>query len=221
MAPLPAAVRCASLDTHFTIGDDTHVMSRLHFQFAASPSAADLSLMASTAASVFSSAGLPDQLKQGNNVTSFVATSLENPTMAQGVNSVQINGSQAGGALLPADACVVVSYAIARRYRGGHPRGYWPFGHTGWMQTPQLWATANLGTFIGEFRTWINGIAGAAYTGGAAQQVSISYYSGSAPHTKPSGRVINVALRRATPLIDPVVTVNARQRIGSQRRRLR
>lgn len=221
MPALPAAPRCVSLDTHFTIGDDTHVMSRLHFQFSGTPSAGDLNTMASTAASTWSAAGnLVTQHTPQVVVNQFVVTSLFDATMAQGLDTVTIAGTLSGG-YNPAEISVVMAYPIARRYRGGHPRGYWPFGSPAQLATPQTWTTQFQTNLQGLFRSWVNAVTGATYSGGTCQQVNVSYYSGATWHQRPNGSWVRISNVRAAPVIDPVVAQNFRIRIGTQRRRMR
>lgn len=222
MAPLPDAPRCVSLDAHFTIGDDTHVMSRLHFQFSGTPVQADRSSLASLAASQWSVAGgLNAMMANDRSLTSFVVTSLDDPTATQGVWTGTTVGTLSSSAGLPADASVVVAYAIARRYRGGHPRGYWPLLGNAQQASPQSFRTDSVADLQARFRSWVNALTAATYTGGTLQQVNISYYQGSTWHQKPNGNWVRIATRRTTPIIEPVLAQNVRTHIGTQRRRLR
>lgn len=221
MPPLPAAPHCASLDTHFTIGDDTHALSRIYLQFPNDPGTPDLQSLANAAGATFGTAGLQNEMAGTVTVTSFVATSLVNPTLPQGINGVSLAGTEVRGGNLPAETCAVIAYSVARRYRGGHPRGYWPFGQAPDMQSPQLWSTTFRDALQTAFRTWINDICGTTYVAGAPIHVNVSYYSGSTWHQKPNGNWIRIATRRGAPLIEPVVSQNVRLRIGSQRRRMR
>lgn len=196
-------------------------MSRLHFQFSGTPTAADLSAMTSNAASLYSSTGLVAASPASVVLTSFVATSLFDNTMSQGIDAVNMPGTGSGSPALPAETAVVIAYAIARRYRGGHPRGYWPLAMSGNLASGQTWTTALVTAINAAFRAYVNGICAATYTGGTPHQVNISYYSGVTWHQKPSGAWVRKATLRATPIIDPVLAQNTRIRVGTQRRRMK
>jgi hypothetical protein len=126
-----------------------------------------------------------------------------------------------GGTTMPAEACVVISQLLTRRFRGGHPRNYFPFGVISDLANPQAWS----GTFVAfvgaQFTAFINQcIAGVWSGGGALLPVALSYYSGFTVVISPTtGRARNVPTRRASTLIEAVSGFQVRSYIGTQRRR--
>lgn len=112
-------------------------------------------------------------------------------------------------ALLPASACTLVSWEIARRYRGGHPRTYFPIGTVGSLasDSSKLFdptyleaVSAACETFRGVC-SYMDG--GTGFTWNLA---SVSYTSGLTP--------------RPIPIHDNVTSAVVRERVCSQRRRL-
>lgn len=145
---------------------------------------------------------------------------LTSPTSAVSTTAVTITGTRTGTAL-PAAVCFVGSYEVARRYRGGHPRGYWPFGNAADVTTPTTWSAGVVTGFTSALNTFFTGVVGAGWSGaGTLSHVNVSYYEGFTVVTNPiTGRARNVPTTRSAPLIDPVTTVVGRSSIGTQRRR--
>lgn len=119
------------------------------------------------------------------------------------------------GDFAPASAAVLVSWEINRRYRGGHPRTYFPFGTAGTYEgsSARNWSAAftdDVQTKINAFLAAIQGhdISGTEY----AALVNVSYYD----------RVITPLppYRRITPVVDTITSGIVRTRICTQRRRL-
>ena len=148
------------------------------------------------------------------SAVSIEAQDLGSPTGGSATVTPTAVGVRTGD-FAPASACVVCSWEINRRYRGGHPRTYFPFGTAGTYESgsAKLWDTGFIAacqTAIGTFKSAIEGTstAGTDFT----TLVSVSYYD----------RVINpvAPYRRTTPVVDPVVALTVKQRICTQRRRL-
>lgn len=103
----------------------------------------------------------------------------------------------------PASACVMGKYAITRRYRGGHPRSYFPFGSVDLFLNPQSWDeafVANVAANLESFRE-----ATIAYSA-ASTLGAVSYFSG--------------GVMRETPIFEPFTASSVVSGIKSQRRRL-
>lgn len=148
-------------------------------------------------------------------------TDLSTSSSAQLETTAGVAGTSAGAAL-PLMACVVASYGIGRRYRGGHPRGYWPLGVEGDMATNGEWSAAALAIFTGEIGSFFNDVHSVIWgVSEITQHVNVSYYSGFTVVVDPiTGRARNVPkLRAGGPAIDNILSVNARSIIGTQRRR--
>lgn len=115
-------------------------------------------------------------------------------------------GTNAGTAL-PASCCVLISHAIARRFRGGHPRHYLPFGQNTDTVDNVNWTNTfltNVQNDMNDFFTQVH-LALVADTG-SGEMGSLSYYSALAP--------------RVTPEFDPFLSSAVKPRVCSQRRRL-
>jgi len=137
--------------------------------------------------------------------------------------SGQFVGSQVGtrvGTSLAAQIAVNVEYGIARRYRGGKPRGYWPFGVDEDMQSVATWHPAfitALNASMLAFFTAVEALSVGAM--GALKHVNLSYYSGFTNHANTSGRERAVPTYRATALHDNVTGYFTKAELSSQRRR--
>lgn len=149
------------------------------------------------------------------------AVDLTSALSASGAAIPAVAGELTGG-ILPADTAMVVSYEILRRYRGGHPRGYWPFGDDTELETQDTWNP----TFIADVQPGIVRFFGevneAGWSGaGLLTQSNVSFKQGFTVVISPTtGRARNVDTDRAEALIDTVTSYIARAGIGSQRRRL-
>lgn len=115
-------------------------------------------------------------------------------------------GSREGDAN-PGSACVVTSWPITRRYRGGHPRTYWPIGSVGVRADQQSWDTAFTAQVLADVSAFVEAVHGFEFSsGGTGNLGAVSYVNAGAP--------------RAVPLFEPFNGVVVRGRICSQRRRL-
>lgn len=115
------------------------------------------------------------------------------------------------GENIPANAAVVVSHEILRRYRGGHPRTYMMAGTAGDFVSGSIrnWQASFLSNIQAGFSAFA---ADFPFTLGARtwQWVNVSYWE----------TVGGVRTLRTTPLVDVVISAVARDRICTQRRRL-
>jgi hypothetical protein len=147
------------------------------------------------------------------SITNVNVTDLTSATAAHGTNAISHLGTRAGNQLT-ASTSMLVNQKIARRYRGGKPRQYWPFGVAADLLTPATWTSAFLTAAAGGLTSWTNALLALNWPGAnIAQIVSISYYSGTNPTTgKPE--------LRPTPIVDPVTNHTVNIRVASQRRRL-
>jgi len=137
--------------------------------------------------------------------------------------SGQWTGTETGtrsGSNFPAQVCTNIEYGVARRYRGGKPRGFWPFG----VESD----ASSLSSWTGGFVTAVNSGIVAFFTAvealsvgavGALRHVNLSYYSGFTNHTNTSGRERAVPTYRATAVHDNVTSYATKVEYGSQRRR--
>jgi hypothetical protein len=147
-------------------------------------------------------------------------TDLNSNTGAQVVVSSTAAGSHSGGTDLPASNAMIVKFKIGTRYRGGHPRWY----QCGWRsdQTSNTvkWSPSVLSAFI---TSWISFIQACELSPpsavGTLTHVNVSYFSGFANKTFPSGRTRAVPTPRVTPVVSAVIAYSGNPNIASQRRR--
>ncbi len=125
------------------------------------------------------------------------------------------------GTTLGADSAVMVNYKIVRRYRGGKPRTYYPFGVGGDLGTPGQWSSGAISSFgdgIGPWLLYIKSLTVAGCSLGA--QVNVSYHQGFTAVTNPiTGRTRDVPNVRATAVIDAIVASSVNPNVATQRRR--
>lgn len=220
MPALPNVPSVIRIDHFFKIGEDLNAKCRLFVSYTGTaPTSAMLTTAAASAETSFGTNVCPE-MSTDRSLVELKMTDLTTATSGVGLWT----GSQPGtaaGALLPASACLLESMTIARRYRGGHPRVYWPFGTQSALSDAQTWTagfTGSVATALTNYRTTVLGLTWAG--GGVSAEVNVSYYSGFTTHTGTTGRYRNVATVRLAPLIDTVVGHVYRGGVAQQRKRL-
>ena len=137
---------------------------------------------------------------------------------ASGTGSVGTRGSGE----LPVGVCVLVNYAIQRRYRGGKPRSYFPFGIQSDLLDGSSWSGAAIAAFHAGVQGFITGMIGqVAGSTTISDLVNVSYYDGVITTTPPwrgPGFKYPRALR-AVPVVDTITSSAVAAKPGSQRRR--
>lgn len=223
MAPLPAtATGVLAIIHRFTVGGDQNVTTKLHFRYTGGPpSTAQMTALAADVKAAFTTA-LAAQLSSNITLNTVTVLDLANPVTPPGTWS----GTQAGsrtGTSLPASVAVVTSYHIARRYRGGHPRGYWPLLAAADLASPGAFNTAgisSLQTSMGSYITAVKALTSGGVTIG--NQCNVSYYSGGSWTTPTGGSKPRWRpTLRTPPTVDDITSVLVNVKPGSQRRRMR
>jgi hypothetical protein len=148
---------------------------------------------------------------------------VEDLSSSSGATAVA-NTSWAGtraGTEIAAQVAMDIRYLIARRYRGGKPKGFWPFGVQADQVDVSHWVTAFASTSATDFAAFITAIVGAGWAGaGTLTHVNVSYYAGFTAIARPPFRTRNVnTLRPGGPITDLVTGYQADTQFGSQRRR--
>jgi len=148
------------------------------------------------------------EMSADNEITGWEGIDLTSAT----ANRDAITDSEFGvraGDFMPAGVAMVCSLEVNRRYRGGHPRKYLPWGTAGTMASGSTidWDSG----FVADCETKMTDIMGyfQSGTGGSTawdQVVNVSYRTGHAV--------------RGSAVVDPVTSTIIRPRICSQRRRL-
>jgi hypothetical protein len=220
MPALPNVTDVLRVELKWSIGSDTSIFTRLHFSFAGTgPTPTDCLTIAGDIGTSWVS-DLKPLVFTGNELTSIRVTDLTTSSAGDATLPVTDNGSRTGS-FLPAGACLLGNYEISRRYRGGKPRSYWPFGVQGDMQTGQTWTTS----FQSAATTGVVNFFAAVslITWGSSNitgPVNVSYYDGFTVVTDPvTGRARNKPKPRTTPLVDPINAETVNPVIAYQRRR--
>lgn len=215
---VPKTVRLAVV--HYSDGG-SDMVSRFFIRYSGSvPSVGDLQVLVDNVVAAWA-ANMISAVAAASGLSRVDGVDLNSSTGAQATLADVVAGTRAGGEL-PADVALVASYEINRRYRGGHPRGYWPFGTESDLLDQAHWDP----TPLAAFQTAVDGfftdvVAGGWGGAGTLTHVNVSYYNGFHVVTNPvTGRARNVPLVRSSPTIDLVTATIARARLGTQRRRL-
>lgn len=138
-------------------------------------------------------------------------------------SSGQWTGSVAGsasGTTVPSQVATNVEFGIARRYRGGKPRIFFPPPTTAQLLDNGHWSAAfvnGMTTAVEAFFTAVEAISVGAV--GALSHVNVSYYAGFTNITNSSGRTRAVPKYRAAATLDTVESYAVKAVLGSQRRR--
>jgi hypothetical protein len=209
------------VDFNFAIGSDLTGLSRIHVGFSGgAPDAAELVSFCETLSNAYGTD--LKSLAQANTILESVsAIDLTSDLGAQGSYAGAVAGTRSG-AELPGDACMVIGYEIVRRYRGGHPRGYWPFGVGADLLSPQAWTSSFITAVDTGWTNFIPLVTGAGWSGaGTLSHDSVSYFAGFTAVENPvTHRYRNIPNVRVTPVVDFISSYAYRTRLGSQRRRL-
>jgi hypothetical protein len=171
------------------------------------PTAADLATFGAAAGAAFwggSTLGLfPSTLE----LVGVKATDLASDSGAVAEVPIGTSGTGTGGEC-PAQAAVLVNYSISRRYRGGHPRTYFPPFEVTNLASPSEWsagATTDLDTAIAALFSYADGVVLDSFTGTGL--VCVSYELAKVP--------------RDDPLVEPIAGWVVNPILGTQRRRVR
>lgn len=205
MPPLPPASNVIKAKLSWVLDLNTTAESILYFQYAGgTPSAADC---AALAADIQASAvtNLKALVNVINKIGLVTVQDIGSSTGKEGIGGTVTAGTRTGNAN-PASTCVVMNHSIARRYRGGKPRTYFPAGGSADLASTGTWNTSLTNTCNTNWSTFITTCL-AATSGSITlpNYVSVSYFN-------------NGALR-GTPEVDVISGTIARLRIGTQRRR--
>lgn len=118
-------------------------------------------------------------------------------------------------------ACAVINYQITQHYRGGKPKGFWPFGIQSDTSNDSDWLATPLAAFGSGVSALAGAIAGAT-SGGITigSHKAVSFYSGSQSNPDVSKWAPrNSPKPRSQAVVYPVQGYACAIKIGSQRRR--
>jgi hypothetical protein len=137
--------------------------------------------------------------------------------------SGQWTGSNAGtfdGTAMPAQCATNIEFDIARRYRGGKPRGFLPPPAITALSNPSQFTTSFVDGVNTAFAAFVTAVLGYSEGGMTLDEhVNLSYYKGFTNITNSSGRERAVPTYRAVALSDPILGYATKVVVGSQKRR--
>lgn len=204
MPPLPAANKVVKVEiTGLRNGIDW--ANIFHFQYTnTAPTQADMNTFALNCAQQYGSQFFT-VMDTETSVEACTATDLTSSTSAQGSATFHDLGTRAGG-FTGAQVALLVNDHIQRRYRGGKPRHYMPFGVSSDLTTDNTWAGSFQTTCQTQYTAFITNIIAAVWSGGGPlTPVNLSYY-------------LNKALR-PTPVVDPILSSSINPKVATIRRR--
>lgn len=222
MPPLPDHANVLRVKFGWQFNDGATPSSSLHFLYAGpAPSDAEC---ASISGVIIASAvtNLVPVLGTDKDLASVLVQDLSSPTAGVGETAELTTGTASGGEL-PASVCALMNLVISRRYRGGKPRVYWPFGTASNLDTDGLWDTGPLAGFQEAVQLLVDDVF--AISGGGfsiSNLVSVSNYAGFTPVTNPiTGRTRDVPTVRSAAIAPDIAGSFSFNKVpGSQRRRL-
>lgn len=207
MPPLPPLANTLKVGMSWHVDLNLTAESIIHFQYSGGPPTTSdcQALAADFQASAVTN--LKSLMASDNLIGPYTVLDIGSSTGAEGSGGSATAGTLASAPNV-ASACVVMQHAIARRYRGGKPRSYAPFGDSSKTASTGTWTSAFLALCVTGWSNFITTCL-AATSGGTSitQYGSVSYFTGKA--------------LRSTPHWDPIVATTARSRIGTQRRRIK
>jgi hypothetical protein len=223
--PFPPAPNVLKLQMKFTTPNDLDIVTNTHYLYSgAAPGPSGLNSWLSAVATAFTNDLQP---LCGSWITHVQDTVTDLTSAAAG--QAQQNHTQVGtrtGGTLPISACALFNGKIIRRYRGGKPRTYWPFGTDTDLADSAHWTTTAQTAFnngMNAFNTAL--LAAGAGTATITAGVSVSYFQGHFAVqngvTKRWKNVPTLGPSPPYPYIDQLQQYTCNLTLGSQRRRLR
>lgn len=221
MPPLPYVAGVLKVSHHFTIGVDTNAMVRLHHGYSG-PAPSDATCLGmSLALYTYAAEDLVALFPATTQYTKCEVLDLSGPTAGYG-ETVSATAGTLSGEAIGAGSAFLVSNPIARRYRGGKPRSYWPFGSGGVLLNANTWETgfaSSVLSALDTFRSHTETVAGDGTS--IINWCSVSYYAGFTSVLNPiTGRTKDVPkVRTGSIPVDVILEFVPSVKVASQRRR--
>lgn len=218
VVPLPD-VPCVRVNVSGLDGANSDWGTRFFLSYSGSaPSAGDLNTFASDISSDWN-AQLSGAIDTASVMNLVDIVDIATHTGFSGQDSTTRAGTRSGS-IIPIQVAANVEFGIARRYRGGKPRAYLPFGVQGDLQDQSHWSATPAALWGSAYAAFIAAVvAHTIGSMGTLKHVNLSYYSGFTNHTNTSGRARAVPTYRATALHDDVISYLPKKLLGSQKRR--
>src|ERR1700757_2261728 len=221
MAALPNVPGVIKVTMKWSSSADADVLCRFFMSYTGTaPTSTQLNTFSASVGTAYST-NMASLANTDVTLDNCYAIDLTSATAGTGQATTVVAGTLGGGAL-SAGTAALVNLSVARRYRGGKPRLYFPFGSSTTLATGTAWT----GTFVTNvnagYAAFITAVKAAVWTGGTlTNQVNISYYHGFTVVTNPTtGRARNVpTLRAGGPVPDVISGGTLNVKPASQRRR--
>lgn len=204
----------------FTYSGDLDVLVGHHYSFSGGPLTNAEAVAYATAFASNYNANCLALAHPDVEMTECIVTDLTSPSDGTGSVAVAYVGG-ASGTPLAAGTATLINLLISRRYRGGKPRNYWPFGTSSSLNGATAWSSTFLSALASHYDPFI--AANLAESSGATSvvaQVNVSYYKGFDSAQNPvTLRWRNINTPRSVPVVDTVNSYAFNVKPASQRRR--
>jgi hypothetical protein len=221
MPALPLAPNTLKVQLTWTVGTNTNVQNVLHYNWSGSRPAVNdcVAIGNHFLASFLSAQGA--LFHTATVLTACTVTDLANTDGAVGVAQASHPGTDIR-APVPENTCTLMSLKINARYRGGHPRIYFPPMTTGVAQDSKSWTATAATNFNNTMLNMLNSLPGYA-TGPVTvgQQVALSYVKGHTWQQDQHGNWKRMPTYRSTPLPIVISSWVTSQKMATQRRRFK
>lgn len=220
--PLPPVTDVLKATLIWDVGSDLNVQCVTHWEYSGGPpTGADCTTLAGLIRSSMNTNGTT-LLNNSFFFSGVDVLDLNSSSGASGIHISNFAGTRSGVDLTGGTA-VLVNHAISRRYRGGKPKSFLPWGVAGDLLTPQTWTTGLVSAADTAWANFVTGVIGSV--GGSttiASHVNVSYFQGftNVPYGSPTKYRRVPTLRSGGPVVDVITSSSINNRPSSQRRRL-
>jgi len=215
----PPASPCVRVNLDYASNADTELGSRFYLSYDGSaPTAANCVTLATDVATAWNAHCAPF-IDQAYSLREVDVLDIATDSGASGSVTVDDPGTSTGSTLT-SNAAFNVEFKIARRYRGGKPRMFFPPDTYPALVDMSHWSPStvtSVNSYVGLFFAAVVGSSVGSM--GTLAHVSLSFYKGFTNITNSSGRERAVPTYRSAALLDPVTGYACKALVGSQRRR--
>lgn len=218
--PYPSVANVLKVSFVHALGDTIDAMTHMYFPYSGTaPTEADLNTWATALAGYWLSYVM-EYMTEHCFSTEINVKDLTSDTAAEG-GWAGSNAGTGGTSYPAAGTALVMKTPIARRYRGGHPRMYFPGVDTSFYLNDATWDSTIISAFPTELGNFVAAAIGHPWSGGTiSDPVNVSYFEGFTNVLYPSGRYHAVPkFREAGPITDAILGYVVNPKFGSQRRR--
>lgn len=220
MPALPNVPGVIRVSLQHTLGQDLDALVRFYMAYTGTaPTSTQMGTFATSVSTAWGT-NLKALACSTVKLVEVTAVDLTSPTAGIGAAAVSITGTRTTP-VNSAQVCMLVNFKVSRRYRGGKPRAYLPYGNNADFTDPQTWGSTLVTAVNTGWAAFITAlIAAPPGTATLTGQVNVSYFDGFTVVTNPvTGRSRNVPTLRATPVVDSITSIAASARVATQRRR--